>query len=267
MTRSIILALNHPIGRIFIEEIDRSKIYSWKYSFINVPFADIGITKCVQFFRSFLPSVENSLENYNILPFGRTRFSFENRERETSVPFPPLVYPVFIRTGWILYPLYALTIRCFLLRDEADASCHPPIFPNICISTKFMKFINYPLFSFPSILPIISTINISFLGKTGKISQWIREKSSNVFYFKLMTVISQKYLQNRTSKACIEDKVRGYIFTRFIIKPRVENLRKKKKIVVRFTKAESQHESLISSLPLRIRIAPIPISGRNTLKE
>lgn len=82
-----------------------------------------------------------------------------------------------------------------------------------------------------------------------------------------MTVISQKYLQNRTSKACIEDKVRGYIFTRFIIKPRVENLRKKKKIVVRFTKAESQHESLISSLPLRIRIAPIPISGRNTLKE
>lgn len=85
MTRSIILALNHPIGRIFIEEIDRSKIHSWEYSFINVPFADIGIMKCVQFFRSFLPSVENSLENCNILPFGRTRFSFENRERERNL--------------------------------------------------------------------------------------------------------------------------------------------------------------------------------------
>lgn len=144
------------------------------------------------FFQSFLPSVENFLENWNILPSrgGRGRDFRSKIERETSVAFPPLVYPVFIRTGWILYPLYALTIRCFLLWDEADASCHARIFPSsrIFVTRKLMKFIR--LITFPFV-PLLFyqydfhnfKINISFLGKNSKDLRWMKEKKIFQRYF------------------------------------------------------------------------------------
>lgn len=133
-----------------------------RYSFINVPFADIGIMRCVQFFPSLLPSVENFLENWNILPLGRTwsRFSFENRERNlcgVSAARLSRIHSNWMNPLSVVRPHNTLLSpagrgRCFLPRSNFPVS-------RISITRKLMKFIRLIISFCPSIFVLFYSSN------------------------------------------------------------------------------------------------------------
>lgn len=146
--------------------------------------------KCVQFFPSLLPSVENFLENWNILPLGRTwsRFSFENRERNLCGVSAARLSR--IHSNW-MNPLSVVRPHNTLLSPAGRGRCFLPRsnFPRLTniYNPKINEIytINYFILSlyFRSLLfqQFQNIINISFPGQNSKVLQRITEKSFNVF--------------------------------------------------------------------------------------
>lgn len=213
--------------------------------------------KCVQFFRSFLPSVENSLENCNILPFGRTRFSFENREREkplwrfrrSFIPYSFELDESFIRCTPSQYVAFSCgTMLPAILQFSLT---------NIC-NTKFMKFINYrfiPYFpSLPAMISIIVQLIFPFWVKLRKDLPMNKGKKFQFYFERLMTVII--------------DNTRIHFHELYYQASCRKFKKKKNRSSLHKGRVSTRTSHLISSLR-RIRIArpPIPISERNTLKE